>query len=179
MNYSTALVLIDVQNNMFDVNHSVYQSEIILIKLKKLLKVARDLYLPVVFIQNNCKAGQPDHAGFVGWKLHPEFQPTDEDLVVQKFQTDAFENTSLHSLLQMLGITDLVIAGLQSETDILVNCKKAHEIGYQVILVQDAHSTYDSKTEKAADIIQRINDDLENTIAMIEVDDCENSLFEP
>jgi nicotinamidase-related amidase len=152
---------------MFDPKHSVHQAEPLLEKLKHLLATARENFMPVVFVQNNGSKLDPDQTGSEGWKLHPDLVPTDEEMIIQKFQCDAFDGTILHSLLQMLNVTDLIIAGLQTDYCIQTNCIAAHALGYQVILVRDAHSTYDSNTESAHQIIQRVNIQLEKVVATI------------
>jgi nicotinamidase-related amidase len=44
-------------------------------------------------------------------------------------------------VLQQLGISKLVIVGMQIEFCVDTTCRRAFSIGYETILVEDAHST--------------------------------------
>ena len=60
--------------------------------------------------------------------------------MVQKQTPDAFHETNLHSELESRGIRKLVIAGLQTEYCIDTTCRRASSLGYDIILVENAHS---------------------------------------
>jgi nicotinamidase-related amidase len=79
------------------------------------------------------------------------------DVVVQKQTPDAFHETNLHRELESKGIKKLVIAGLQTEYCIDTTCRRAFSLGYDVILVKDAHSTWDSPRFTAKQIIEHHN----------------------
>lgn len=73
--------------------------------------------------------------------------------------------------LKSLGIHKLIVAGMQSEYCILNTCKGAHQLGFQVTLVSDAHSTYPSKTESAAEIRDRVNEELKGIVKLWRIED--------
>ncbi|MNI99921.1 Streptothricin hydrolase [compost metagenome] len=63
----------------------------------------------------------------------------------------------LHEELQRLGITDLVICGMQTEFCLDTTCRRAYSMGYKNVLVQDAHSTLDSRNLTAEEIVKHHN----------------------
>jgi nicotinamidase-related amidase len=171
MNSETALLLIDVQLNMFDLKNPVFNAPVFLARFKKLLSLSRASGTRIVFVQNNGGAGEPDEPRTEGWLLHPELEIEVGDLIIQKNECDAFEGTSLENKLKQTGVTKLIVAGLQSEYCVLTNAKKAVALGFEVTLVADAHSTYDSGGQKAKQIIERVNGELESLVRLWHVDD--------
>ncbi len=77
--------------------------------------------------------------------------------MIEKETPDAFHKTTLHQKLKSKGIKRLVIAGLQTEYCIDTTCRRAYSLGYNVILVKDAHSTWDSTNLTAEQIIRHHN----------------------
>jgi nicotinamidase-related amidase len=120
-----------------------------------LIQRAHSLAKPVVYVQqndnNNLKPGTPL------WEIHPYIQPERHDLVISKRFPDAFLNTVLDAKLQALNIDRLIIVGLQTEFCVDTTCRRAFSLGYQNALVSDGHSTYDSESLTAAQIIEHHN----------------------
>ncbi|KYG62808.1 hypothetical protein AZI87_16160 [Bdellovibrio bacteriovorus] len=171
MNQGTALMIVDAQVNMFDPKRPVFEAEHLLERLKKLLSLARASGTQVVFVQNNGTAGEPDEPRTPGWLIHPELEIAIGDLIIQKTECSAFAENDLEKRLKQMGIKKLIIAGLQSEYCVVTNCEKSLEAGFEVILVSDAHSTYDSATQKASEIIASINAKLRDKVDLWRVDD--------
>lgn len=159
---------------MFDAGHPVHNKDEILKKLQTLLALARASNTLVVFVQNNGRPGEIDEARTEGWLLHPDLPIKDGDLIVQKTELDAFSKTDFHARLQKLGIRKLIVAGMQSEYCVAANCKKAHELGYDVVLVMDAHTTYATSEQSAMDIIDDVNEGLKSLVSFWRVEDLEN-----
>jgi len=77
--------------------------------------------------------------------------------VIHKHTPDAFHGTTLQSELDSRGIKRLVIARFQSDWCIDTTTRRAYSLGYDLIFVEDAHSTYDTKILKAPQIIAHHN----------------------
>ena len=135
----------------------VCKGDELLEKVKNLIVRARSAQIPIVYVQNNGGSGDPDAYGTLGWEIHPSITPVEGDAVVQKETPDAFHETDLHRELESRGIKELVIAGLQTEYCIDTTCRRAFSLGYNVILVGDAHSTWDSSCFTAQQIIEHHN----------------------
>jgi nicotinamidase-related amidase len=154
---ATALLIIDMQLGNFQGSDPVYDKENLLSRVQRLIDKARGAHVPLFYVQNNGSKGDPDEYGSPGWEIHPAIQPTEEDVVVQKKTPDAFHETSLHNELNSRQITRLIIAGLQTEYCIDTTCRRAFTLAYEVVLVKDAHSTWDSSLLKARQIIDHHN----------------------
>ncbi len=170
MTKKTALLLIDAQVDMFAPENPAFAAPQLLETLKTLLAGARAAQCRVVYVQNNGQEGDPDVHGTPGWEIHPELELLAEDAIIQKYTMDAFHETGLKGILDAQGITRLVAAGLQSEYCVQTTCRKAHELGYEVVLVADGHSTYPNDGHSAEETIGVTNKELENLFSVIPSD---------
>lgn len=152
-----ALVIIDVQLGMFDPANPVYEGELLLTNIGSVLDKARSIRMPIVYVQHNARAGQPLASGQPGWVIHPQIKPQSDDIVIQKSMPDSFHRTTLQHELDSRGITELVIAGIQSEVCVDTTCRRASSLGYRVTLLGDAHSTWHSEQLRADQIIDHHN----------------------
>jgi len=153
----TALLIIDMQVGNFKEPAPISEGDELLAKVKNLITRARSAQIPIFYVQNNGGSGDPDAYGTPGWEIYPSIAPVERDVVVQKQTPDAFHETNLHRVLDSRGIKKLVIAGLQTEYCIDTTCRRAFSLGYEVILVKDAHSTWDSSRFTAQQIIEHHN----------------------
>ena len=155
----TALVIIDVQNGLFTIkDFPIYQEDVLIKNIQSLIKKARKANVQIFYIQHNDPKDKRLETGTENWKIRSEITPRSEDIVVQKYNSDSFMNTSLDEELNKRGITRLVIAGLATPMCIDTTVRSAVTHGYKVILIQDAHSTIDSELLKASQIIAHHND---------------------
>jgi hypothetical protein len=73
----------------------------------------------------------------------PELAPGDTEPVLDKSYADAFEDTTLETVLAGLGAGRLIVAGAQTDECIRSTLHGAIVRGYDAILVSDAHTTED------------------------------------
>ena len=157
MRYNTALLVIDVQVCNFEESATVYKGADLLSKLSALVSQARAAGLPIVYIRHCGSEGAIDQPGTPGWEIHPAIAPIKGDLVIQKRHPDAFQETNLLSKLESTGIKRLIISGIQTEYCVDTTCRRAYSLGYEVTLVEDANSTWDSQHLTASQIFEHHN----------------------
>ena len=78
----------------------------------------------------------------------------------------------MRKLLPSEDFEKLVICGLQTDYCVNATVRQAHQLGYDVVLVADAHSTVDNGNMSAEDIIAEHNKDLAHltgSVARIDV----------
>jgi nicotinamidase-related amidase len=151
----TALLIIDVQQGLFQKSHPIYGSGQLLDNLLALVDKAHAAAVPVFYIQHD---GPNDLVhGSEGWRLHPRLHPTPEDYHLFKQKSNSFEDTDLDERLRSMGIDTLVIAGLVTHGCVKNGCLGAKKLGYNVTLVEDTHSNFSAK---AAVIIREWNEKL-------------------
>ncbi len=152
-----ALLVVDAQANMFDEDFCVANADEVIENIRTLIESARDADTPLIYIRNNGGADEPDQPNTPGWEIYAPFAPLVGEKVIDKAGPDAFAGTSLQSILDELSITHLVITGMQSEVCIITSGERAVALGYQVTLVEDAHTTFDFDDSRADDAIQAAN----------------------
>jgi len=137
-----ALMLIDVQRNMLEPPTPVPSAASIREALQDLLLRARGAGALVVHVQNDGPPGEPDEPGTDGWQL--VFPVSDGELIVRKDQENTFAaNPALAKDLADKEITEVVIAGMQSNYCVAESSRGALKQGLQAILAAGAHATYD------------------------------------
>jgi nicotinamidase-related amidase len=154
---STALLIIDMQLGNFLEPYPVYQGDRLVRKVKSLIAKARLAKIQIIYVKNTGSKGDPDEYGAPGWEIHPSIKPGLIDSVIQKDSPDAFHETGLQQELESKGIERLVIAGLQTEYCVDTTCRRAYSLGYKIVLIRDAHSTWDSESLSASQIIEHHN----------------------
>lgn len=151
------MLIIDMQLGNFFEPNLVYNGDELLAKVESLISKARSKQIQIIYIQHKGRSGDPDEYGTQGYEIHPSINPIKADVVIQKQTPDAFHGTSLRHELDSRGIKKLVIAGLQTEYCVDTTCRRAYSLGYDVILVRDAHSTWDSEDLSVQQIIDHHN----------------------
>src|SRR5438270_11383358 len=122
MSNDTAVVIIDVQNDMFNPANPVYRGEELLATLNRLLAKARAAQIPVLYVQHNEKEGYPLETNTPSWQIHAAIAPHEGELVIQKRHPDSFQDTTLHDELQVRGIKKMSIAGIQTDYRAETSC---------------------------------------------------------
>jgi len=167
MHSNAALLVIDVQLGMFEEGDPVHRSDELLATINGLITRARDAGIPVIYVQHS---GGDDHLLnpiSPGWPIHPAIAPAKDELVIHKRHPDSFQETNLQHELETRGIRHLIVAGIQTEYCVDTTCRRAYSLGYDVTLVQDGHSTWDTKHLKASQIIAHHNEALGSWFATL------------
>ncbi|MEC0242474.1 cysteine hydrolase family protein [Paenibacillus dokdonensis] len=155
---NTAFLVIDVQAGMFPEADPVYQGELLLEKIQSLIHQARTCNVPVLYVQHNEGPGEQLESGTADWEIHPAIAPESGETIIQKYKPDSFHETDLQEVLGQKGIKSLIIAGIQTDMCVEATTKRASELGYEVTVVQDAHSTWSQGGLSAKDIIDQYNE---------------------
>lgn len=154
---NTALLIIDAQVNMFADPWPVSQPEAMLETILGLYTKAVAAGIPVIFVRHDGGEGQVDAYGSDGWQIHPELAPRHGEPIIDKRVPDAFEGTNLLDTLNERGIRHVIICGMQTDWCINATARRAAALGFAVTIAADAHSTCDSDTQPAPDIIAEHN----------------------
>lgn len=158
MSNETALLIIDLQVCNFEGSTPVYGSSDLLSRVSRLIARARAVGAPVVYVQHCGPQGTVDQPGMPGWDIHPAVAPLEDDAVIQKRHPDAFQDTDLQRALESRGIKRLILTGIQTQYCVDTTCRRAYSLGYDVTLVKDAHSTWDTDHLTALQVIAHHND---------------------
>jgi nicotinamidase-related amidase len=152
-----ALLIIDVQVGMFIEDFPVHNGTQLLENIKQLISKARATNTPIFFIQHNEPAGQQLEFGSKDWEIHPELSPSEIDIIIHKTTPDSFYKTPLEEQLQKHSINHLVLTGIQTDLCVDTTTRRAFSMNYELTLVSDAHSTFNSGDLIAQQIINHHN----------------------
>jgi len=166
MGSDAALLIVDVQCGAFTPPVALYEPDHCLANMRTLLDGARTAGAPVVYVRHE-SVGGPLAPSSPGRAIHPRVAPRAGELVIDKRHNDGFHETPLHSELRRLGVSRLVVAGLQTEFCVDTTCRRAYSLGYRVTLVGDAHTTWDTEVLPAALIIAHHNRTLGQRLARV------------
>jgi nicotinamidase-related amidase len=167
MSGKTALLIVDVQQGMFSQPEPPHRGQELLDTLAGLIFRARAQGVAVIYVQHEGGDGHPLAPTGPGWPIHPAIAPAEREAVIRKEHSDAFHETQLEALLGELGVTRLVIAGMQTEYCVDTTCRRAFSLGYQVVLVADGHTTWNTDALKAQEIIAHHNQVLGDMFARL------------
>jgi nicotinamidase-related amidase len=134
---NTALLIVDVQ---VDVVSGAWDRDGVIGRINTLVDKARSEHVPVIWVQHSDDAMPSDSDG---WQLVPELSPGEGEPLVHKRYGDSFEDTDLESLLSERQVGRLVVTGAQTDACIRSTLHGALVRGYDVTLVEDAHTTED------------------------------------
>ena len=142
----TALLVIDVQRELFGKSTPVCRAERLLAVIADLVARAHAAGAPVVYIQHS--ADRQLLYGSQGWQLHTGLQPAGGDLRIHKRHGNAFENTPLHAELTARGIAQVIATGLVTHGCVRATCLGAVALSYRTVLAEDGHSSYSKDAER-------------------------------
>jgi nicotinamidase-related amidase len=152
-----ALIVIDVQKGLLSDSGKVYDAEGVLTRINQLVSRARTHGVPVIFVQHQGEAGHPLEKPSEGWQIHPATGYRPDDVVIEKRNCDAFQDTELQSQLEASSISNIVLAGMCSDYCVDTTCRRAFSLGYDVVLASDAHTTLSKDHMSAEMIVQHHN----------------------
>jgi len=138
---STALVLIDIQNDYFTGGRCpVDKMQEISVNAARLLEHARNKGQAIIHIRHQNRSDEAPffRPGTTGAQIHECVAPKDGEPVIVKHRPNSFLNTSLGDELKAKGIRNLVICGAMSQMCIDATARAAADFGYAVIVIQDA-----------------------------------------
>ena len=150
------LIVVDVQ---VGVVKDFWDVPRIVTNVARAVERARAEAVPVIWVQHadeNLPKGSPQ------WQWVPELVPAEGEPLIHKQFNSSFEQTSLESELANLGVTHIVLAGAATNWCIRATAYGALERGYDLTLVNDAHTTETMKLDNgvtiaAADVIEELN----------------------
>ncbi len=160
---TTALLVLDMQVSL--IADETPNPDEILDAVSGLVEVARGEGVPVVWVTDSRVA--PDSA------LHASCTPAEDELQVVKDQRNAFEGTDLEAELTILGVERVIVCGMQSDACIHATVRAADGLGFQVVLVSDAHTTHAFESRDWRGVIAGENETLArlDNVAVLPLDD--------
>jgi nicotinamidase-related amidase len=142
-------------------------------RARELLAFARSHDIPVVSVRiafrpdhadvvQNCRifrnvvAGKAMIEGSWGTEFHDGLGPVGDEFVVKHTRVNAFYGSQLAEVLEILGAERLIFAGVSSTSVVITTVAAAADMGFEVIVVEDASSAADPALHDAAMEMMRL-----------------------
>lgn len=132
-----ALIVIDMQVGIVQ---DAWEISSVTSTVQGVVTSAREADVPVIWVQDHDDGREIDSDP---WQLVDGLDPVDGEPRVDKAYGDAFAETDLEDLLADRGVGELVLVGAASEQCVRCTMHSAVVRGYDVALVQGAHTTSD------------------------------------
>lgn len=144
---SSALLVIDFQNEYFSGKMPIPDGTTALGNARRLVAHADAAGIPVFHIQHVTPAGSPIFAEQSrGVQFHQDLQPAGHHTVLRKTSVSVFPTTDLDQRLKAAGIKTVIITGLMTHACVAGAARDAVPLGYGVIVAEDACATRDLDT---------------------------------
>jgi nicotinamidase-related amidase len=106
--------------------------------MAKAIDKARAEGVPVIWIQHSDEELVLESAE---WEIVPELSPLPSETKVRKTVRSSFVDTNLEDVLSSLGVSHLYVCGAETNNCVRHTCHTALEMGYDLTLISDAHTT--------------------------------------
>ncbi|GLC86898.1 cysteine hydrolase family protein [Lysinibacillus piscis] len=153
------LLIIDAQQELLDGNQqesAVFRKEQLIRNINAVIKKASESSIPVVFVRD-LDVAEGKGSGF---QVHVDIQMPTNAKIFDKTATNSFHKTGLLDYLKSQGTEHVVIMGCSTQHCIDSAVRTATISGLDVTLVGDGHSTKDSGSLSAEQIIKHHNETL-------------------
>lgn len=153
----TALILIDIQEEYFTPESPLFlpNSMTAAHQASHLLTWARQQSVSVIHIQHI--AAHPDSPVFTPKstrvQLHHTVAPLEHEQIIQKQKPSSFFGTNLQTQLEKQAIESVIIVGFMSHMCVSTTARDAAQLGYHVIVVEDACTSRDLVNSVTGEVI--------------------------
>ena len=136
------LIVVDMQKALMD--DELYNFEGLVENVRKLIETARENGVEVIYVQHDAGEGTGFSVGDEAFEIADEVAPREGEKTFAKRINSCFGNKDFTAYLEEANDDTLMIVGLQTNFCIDATVKSAFERGYDVIIPNGAHSTFDN-----------------------------------
>jgi nicotinamidase-related amidase len=140
------LLVVDVQVGVMS---DSWDGPRIIMNVLRVVERARAQDVPVIWVQHSDSElvyGSPE------WQWVPELARVEGELLIHKRFNSSFEQTTLEAELAKLGANHIILAGAATNWCIRATAHGALDRGYDLTLIDDAHTTSTMELDNGANI---------------------------
>lgn len=139
-----ALILIDIQNGLTKARNLCLE-KLFFDAINSAIEVYRKSGLKIIFVQHNNNQLQKET---FAWEIDQRVGKLENDWVIQKEHGNAFQDTSLKTILLEAGIDRITVGGLVSHGCVKATCLGGLAEGYDVSLLKNGHTNWNKDAKE-------------------------------
>lgn len=137
------LLVVDTQKGCF--NENLYAFETVRDNIKRLITLARENNVEVVYVQHDDGPGTDLDRSADNYEIYEEFAPREGEMRFEKNVNSAFHPmTGLTEYLQCKGEKDIMTVGVSTDYCMDATIKSGFEKGFNMLVPSYTNSTYDN-----------------------------------
>ncbi len=172
------MILLVVDTQSMIVRKELFSYELFVNRVSKLISLARNKDIEVVYIRHDDGIGSELTKGKEGFEIFSKFSPLCNEKIFDKSYNSAFKGTGLHEYLKSKKETDIIVVGLQTDYCLDATIKCGFEHGYKIIVPSYCNTTVDNEFMSSEQSYKYYNHKMWNKryATCIEYDDLISSL---
>lgn len=140
---SSAVVLIDFQNEYVSGKLPLYEVEAAIRETRKLLEFARKRKLPIIHVLHQGNPGSVFDVATPEGEVIAELAPKEGEEVIYKTFPNSFNGTRLETVLKAKGRNSVLIAGLMTHMCVDSSTRAAFDLGFHPAVLASTTTTRD------------------------------------
>lgn len=152
------MVLLVVDTQKLITNKELYNFDLFVSNVKKLINTARGNNIEVIYVRHDDGIGQELTRGTDGFEIYEEFEPDNDEKIFDKTVNSPFKDTGLLEYLIRKRAKKIVVVGLQTDYCIDATVKCGFEHGFDMIVPEGANSTFDNQYMSAKETYDYYNE---------------------
>lgn len=156
-NNRPALLIIDMQKGSFTNKTPRFDTNGIVKRINELTSLFRKNNAPVIFVQHDGTGTGKFEKKSTNWENLDELVIETSDFFIDKYVNDIFYKSKLQAKLTELKATELLITGCATDFCIESTIQSALTKDYNIIVVEDGHTTGNRPHLKAKKVIEHYN----------------------
>lgn len=139
------MVLLVVDTQKAITNSKLYQFDLLESRISKLINIARNNGIEVIFVRHDDGVGCELTKGNDGFEIYEGFLPAENEIIFDKSVNSSFNGTGLLEYLREKRENTVIIVGLQTDYCIDATIKAGFEHGFKMIVPENTNSTFDNQ----------------------------------
>ena len=138
------MVLLVVDTQKLITNPDLYNFDAFENAVKTLIAAARENHVEVIYVRHDDGVSAELTKGTPGFEIYEGFKPLQGEKIFDKTVNSSFKGTSLLEYLKEKNAQTVAVVGLQTDYCIDGTIKCGFEHGFEMIVPQNANSTFDN-----------------------------------
>ena len=152
------MVLLVVDTQKAITNEKLYNFDLFKKCVEKLIDIARNNKVEVIFVRHDDGVGSELTKGNEGFEIYEEFEPQNDEIIFDKTVNSSFKDTGLLGYLKEKKEDTVIIVGLQTEYCIDATIKTGFEHGFKMIVPENTNTTFDNQYMTAEETCKYYNE---------------------